>query len=87
MKIEGMNKSSAIRHLIRLGARTYGLLPSVDYSQQVEQTANDLLVCEKCGQDLGLKLEEAYRIYAAQLGKNVDALTEQEKKQAFVNNS
>lgn len=32
-----------------------------------------------------LKLEEAYRIYAAQLGKNVDALTEQEKKQAFVN--
>lgn len=32
-----------------------------------------------------LKLEEAYRIYAAQLGKNVEALTEQEKKQAFVN--
>lgn len=53
MKIEGMNKSSAIRHLIRLGARTYGLLPSVDYSQQVEQTANDLLVCEKCGQEFG----------------------------------
>ena len=53
MKIEGMNKSSAIRHLIRLGARIYGLLPSVDYSQQVEQTANDLLVCEKCGQEFG----------------------------------
>ena len=31
-----------------------------------------------------LKLEEAYKIYAAQLGKTVDALTEQEKKQAFV---
>lgn len=32
-----------------------------------------------------LKLEEAYRIYADQLGKSVEALTEQEKKQAFVN--
>lgn len=32
-----------------------------------------------------LKLEEAYRIYATSLGKSVEALTEQEKKQAFVN--
>lgn len=32
-----------------------------------------------------LKLEEAYQIYAAQLGKTVEQLTEQEKKQAFVN--
>jgi hypothetical protein len=31
-----------------------------------------------------LKLEEAYKIYAAQLGKTVEQLTEQEKKQAFV---
>ena len=32
-----------------------------------------------------LKLEEAYRIYADSLGKSVESLTEQEKKQAFVN--
>jgi hypothetical protein len=32
-----------------------------------------------------LKLEEAYKIYAEELGKTVDALTEEEKKQAFVN--
>lgn len=32
-----------------------------------------------------LKLEDAYKIYADQLGKTVESLTEQEKKQAFVN--
>lgn len=39
---EGLNVSSTIRHLIRLGARVYGYLPTIDcqdyYSQQVKQT-------------------------------------------------
>ena len=56
-KIEGLNRSAAVRYCVRFTARAYNLLPAVDCpdceSQQVEQTADDLLICEKCGQEFG----------------------------------
>jgi transposase-like protein len=56
-KIEALSESETIRYIIRLAARAYGLLPTVDCpdcgSQQTSKTADDLRVCEKCGQEFG----------------------------------
>ena len=52
-----VSNSAAIRYAIRFTARAYNLLPIFDCpaceSQQVEQSADDLLKCEKCGQEFG----------------------------------
>lgn len=57
IKAEGFTRSDALRYVIRFTGRAYGLLPTVDcpdcHSQQVEPTADDLLVCSECGQEFG----------------------------------